>query len=51
MEAEYIASSKAAKKVVFLKNFLSNLEVVSNIDKLITLYYDISGVVANSKEL
>ena len=51
MEAEYIAASEAAKEAVWLKNFLTDLGIVSNIDKPITLYYDNSGTVANSKEL
>ena len=37
--------------MVWLENFLTNLEVVLGIDKPITLYCDNSGVVANSKEL
>ena len=50
MEAEYIAASEAAKEAVWLKNFLSDLEVVPNIDKPITLYCDNSDAVANSRE-
>ena len=50
MEAEYIAASEAAKEAVWLKNFLSDLEVVPNMDKAVTLYCDNSGAVANSKE-
>ena len=50
MEAEYIAASKAAKEAVWLKNFLSNFESVPNMDEPITLHYDNSGAVANSKE-
>ena len=50
MEAEYIAASEAAKEAVWLKNFLSDLEVVPNMDKPITLYCDNSGAVANSRE-
>ena len=50
MEAEYIAASEAAKEAVWLKNFLSDLEVVPDMDKPITLYCDNSGSVANSKE-
>ena len=50
MEAEYIAVSEAAKEAVWLKNFLSDLEVVPNMDKPITLYCDNSGAVANSRE-
>ena len=50
MEAEYIAASEAAKEAVWLKNFLSDLEVVPDMDKPITLYCDNNGAVANSKE-
>ena len=50
MEAEYIAASEAAKEAVWLKNFLSDMEVVPNMDKPITLYCDNSGAVANSRE-
>ena len=50
VEAEYIATSEAAKEAVWLKNFLSDLEVVPNMDKPITLYCDNSGAVANSRE-
>ena len=51
MEAEYIATSEAAKEAVWLKNFLSDLKVVPNMDKPITLYCYNSGIVANAKEL
>ena len=50
MEAEYIAASEAAKEVVWLKNFLMDLEVVPFERPAITLYYDNSGAVVNSKE-
>ena len=50
MEAEYIAASEAAKEAVWLKNFMSNLEVVPGLSKAVTLYCDNSGAVANSKE-
>ena len=50
MEAEYIAASKASKEAVWLKNFLSNLEVVPNMDELVTLYCDNSSVVVIFKE-
>ena len=50
MEAEYIAASEAAKEAVWLKNFLSDMEVVPNIDKPITLYCDNSSAVENSRE-
>ena len=50
MEAEYIATSEAAKEAVWLKNFLIDLEVVPTAQSAITLYCDNSGVVANAKE-
>ena len=50
MEAEYIATSKAAKEAVWLKNFLIDLEVVPTAQLAITLYCDNSGAVANVKE-
>ena len=45
MDAEYIAASEAAKEAVWLKNFLSDMEVVPNTDKSITPYCDNSGTV------
>ena len=50
MEVKYIAASEAAKEVVWLKNFLIDLEVVPFERSAITLYYDNSGAIANSKE-
>ena len=50
MEVEYIAASEAAKEVVWLKNFLIDLEVVPSVQSAITLLCDNSGAVANSKE-
>lgn len=39
-EAKYIATSKGAKKVVWIKKFISELEVVLSIVDLIHLYCD-----------
>ena len=50
MEVEYIATSELAKVVMWLRNFLMDLEVVPSAQSTITLYYDNSGAVANSKE-
>ncbi|KAA0046069.1 retrovirus-related pol polyprotein from transposon tnt 1-94 [Cucumis melo var. makuwa] len=50
MEAKYVAACEAAKEVVWLRKFLTDLKVVSNMTKPITLYYDNSGAVANSRE-
>ena len=50
MEAEYIAACEAAKELVWLKKFYTDLEVVPNMDKPLVLYRDNSGAVANSKD-
>ena len=50
MEAEYIVVSKVTKKVVWLKNFVMDLEVVPSVQSTITLYCDNSKVIVNSKE-
>ena len=47
IEVEYIPALGVAKETVWLKNFLSALEVFLEIDKVITLYCDNSSVVAN----
>ena len=51
MKAEYVAVCEAAKEAVWLRKFLNDLEIVSNMELSITLYCDNSGVVANSKSL
>ena len=50
MEAEYVATSEAAKEAVWLKKFLSDLGVMRMEQVLITLFCDNSGVVAQSKD-
>ncbi|TYK23858.1 gag/pol protein [Cucumis melo var. makuwa] len=50
MEAEYVAACEAVKEAVWLKKFLTDLEVVPNMHLPITLYCDNSGAVANSRE-
>ena len=45
MEAEYVAACEATKEAVWLCKFLSDLEVVPDLDKLITLYCDNSGAI------
>ncbi|KAA0065359.1 gag/pol protein [Cucumis melo var. makuwa] len=50
MEAEYVAACEATKKAVWLKKFLTDLEVFPNMHLPITLYCDNSGAVVNSRE-
>ena len=50
MEAEYVAACEAAKKAVWVRKFLFDLEVIPDIAQPITLYCDNNGAVANAKE-
>ena len=50
MEAEYVSAWEVAKGAVWLKKFLSDLGVMRMEQVPITLFYDNSGVVAQSKE-
>jgi hypothetical protein len=50
MEVEYIAASKVAKEVVWIKNCVSELGVVPSASSPIDLYYDNSGVIVLAKE-
>ena len=50
MEAEYVATCQAAKESVWLRKFLTDLEVVPNMHLPVTLYCDNNGAVVNSKE-
>ncbi|TYK16301.1 gag/pol protein [Cucumis melo var. makuwa] len=50
-EAEYVVACEPAKEAIWLRKFLIDLKVGPNMSKPITLYYDNSGVVANSREL
>ncbi|KAJ9567756.1 hypothetical protein OSB04_003722, partial [Centaurea solstitialis] len=49
-EAEYIATSDAAKETVWLRNFLSDLIVVASISRPIDIFCDNSGAVAQAQE-
>jgi hypothetical protein len=49
-ETEYIATSKAAKKNVWIRNFVSMLGVVSSASSPMDLYCDNSGSIAQAKE-
>ncbi|KAI5383626.1 hypothetical protein KIW84_070849 [Lathyrus oleraceus] len=50
IEAEYIATSSAAKEAVWIKKFISELGVVPSIVDPIGLYYDNNGAIAQAKE-
>ena len=49
-EAEYIAVSEAAKEAVWMKKFISELGIVSEIESPVPLYCDNTGAVAQAKE-
>ena len=50
MEGEYVATFEATTEALWLRKFLTNLEVVPNMHLSITLYCHNSGAVANSRE-
>ncbi|KAA0067542.1 gag/pol protein [Cucumis melo var. makuwa] len=50
MEAEYVAACEVAKEAIWLRKFLTDLEIVPNMHLPITLYCDNSGAIANSQE-
>ncbi|KAL0559431.1 hypothetical protein IC582_004041 [Cucumis melo] len=50
MEAEYVATCEATKEAIWLKKFLTYLEIFPNMHLSITLYCDNSGIVVNSRE-
>ena len=50
VEVEYIVASEAAKEVVWIKNFVSQLDVVPSASSLVDPYCDNSGAIAHAKE-
>lgn len=50
MEAEYIALSDEAKEAVWIKKFITELDVVSSIVDPVELYCDNNGAIAQAKE-
>ena len=50
MEVEYVAASEVAKEAIWLKKFLSNLGVMRMKQVPMTLFYDNSGAVTQSKD-
>jgi hypothetical protein len=49
MQAEYVACYEATLQVVWLRNFISRLEIVDSISKPLTIYNDNSAAVCFSK--
>ncbi|OAO89438.1 hypothetical protein AXX17_ATUG00590 [Arabidopsis thaliana] len=49
-EAEYIAASKAAKEVVWIRKFITELGVVPSICGPVDIYCDNNGAIAQAKE-
>lgn len=49
-EAEYIAASEASKEAVWIRKFITELEVVPSILSPICLYCDNNGAIAQAKE-
>ena len=49
-EAEYIAASDAAKEAVWIKKFITGLDVVPSISNPVDLYCDNNGAIAQAKE-
>ena len=50
MEADYIATSEDAKKVVWIRNFVSELGVVPSVSSHMDFYCDNSGAIGQAKE-
>ena len=49
-EAEYITASKVAKEAVWIKKFITELEVFPEIKNDITMYCDNTSAIAQSKK-
>ena len=49
-KSEYIATSEAAKEVVWIRKFITKLRVVPSIVDMILLYYDNNGAIVQAKE-
>ncbi|KAL0319624.1 UNVERIFIED_CONTAM: hypothetical protein Sradi_5223900 [Sesamum radiatum] len=50
MEAEYIATSEAAKEAVWMKNYIKELGVVPSIAEPVVIFCDNNGAIAQAKE-
>ena len=50
IEAEYIATSEAAKEAVWIEKFVTGLGVIPSISNPVDLYYNNKGAIAQAKE-
>ena len=50
IEVEYIATSDIAKEAVWIKKFITRLEIVPSISDPVDLYCDNNGAIAQAKE-
>ena len=50
IESEYMAASEATKEAVWIKKFITELDVVSSIVHSILLYCDNNGAITQAKE-
>ncbi|KAK4407934.1 Retrovirus-related Pol polyprotein from transposon TNT 1-94 [Sesamum angolense] len=50
-EAKHIAASKAAKKAVWMKNYIQELGMVPSIDESVVVFCDNNGAIGQAKEL
>ena len=50
IEAEYIATLEAAKEAIWIKKFITALDVVPNISDPVNLYCDNNRAIAQAKE-
>ncbi|KAA3477952.1 gag/pol protein [Gossypium australe] len=51
MEVEYVAASEATKEAIWIRKFLTELEVIPSMEKAITLYCDNNVAIANTEEM
>ncbi|KAL0439312.1 UNVERIFIED_CONTAM: Retrovirus-related Pol polyprotein from transposon RE2 [Sesamum latifolium] len=49
-EAEYIATSEAAKEAVWMKNYIQELGVIPSIAEPVVIFCDNNGAIAQAKE-
>ena len=49
-EAEYVAASSTASEAIWIKQFLTELDVVPSASKSLAMYYDNTDAIAFAKE-